>query len=74
MMWRSKNDLTVCKWKDKREVLSISNAHNSEMVKVSNRRGKEKMKPNTVRDYNNSMSGVENTILSFRFKENIEMV
>ena len=52
MIWRSKNDITVCKWKDKREVLTISNAHNPEMVKISNRRGKEKMKPNIVRDYN----------------------
>ena len=59
MIWRSKNDITVCKWKDKREVLTISNAHNPEMVKVSNRRGKEKMKPNIVRDYNNSMSGID---------------
>ena len=29
------------------------------MVKVSNRRGKEKMKPNIVRDHNNSMSGID---------------
>ena len=59
MIWRSKNDTTVCKWKDKTEVLAISNAHNPEMVKVSNRRGKEKMKPNIVRDYNNSMSIID---------------
>ena len=24
MIWRSKNDIIVCKWKDKREVLTIS--------------------------------------------------
>ena len=59
MIWRSKNDITVCKWKDRREVLTVSNAHNPEMVKVSNRRGNEKMKPNIVRDYNNSMSGID---------------
>ena len=59
MIWRSKNDTTVCKWKDKTEVLAISNAHNPEMVKVSNRRGKEKTKPNIVRDYNNSMSIID---------------
>ena len=59
MIWRSKNDITVCKWKDKSEVLTISNAHNPEMVKVSNRCGKEKMKLNIVRDYNNSMSGID---------------
>ena len=50
MIWRSKNDIIVCKWRAKREVLTISNAHNPRTVKVSNRRGKEKMKPNIVRD------------------------
>ena len=59
MIWRSKNDIIVCKWKDKRKVLTISNAHNLEIVKVSNRRGKEKMKPHIVRDYNNWMSGID---------------
>ena len=59
MIWRSKCGIIVCKWKEKREVLTISNAHNSEMVKVSNRRGKEKMKPNIVQDYSNSMSGID---------------
>ena len=59
MVWRSLNDITVCKWKDKREVLTISNAHQAEMVSVSNRRGKEKMKPNIVKDYNEAMSGIE---------------
>ena len=59
MVWRSLNDITVCKWKDKREVLTISNAHQAEMVSVSNRRGKEKMKPNIVKDYNEAMSGID---------------
>ena len=40
-------------------MLTISNAHNPEMVKVSNHHGKETMKPNIVRDYNNSMSGID---------------
>ena len=59
MIWRSNNDIIVCKWKDKRKVLTISNAHNSEMVKVSNRCDKEKVKPKIVRDYNNSTSGID---------------
>ena len=59
MVWCSLNDITVCKWKDKREVLTISNAHQAEMVSVSNRRGKEKMKPNIVKDYNEAMSGID---------------
>ena len=59
IIWRSKNDIIVCKWKNKREVVTFSNVHNPEMVKVINCRGKEKMKPNIVRDYNNSMSGID---------------
>ena len=39
--------------------MTISNVHNPEMIKVSNHHGKEKMKPNIVRDYNNSMSGID---------------
>ena len=58
VIWRSLNDITVCKWKDKTEVLAISNAHQVEMVSISHRRGKEKMKPSIVIDYNEAMSGI----------------
>ena len=44
--------------RQKRSVDSFQ-CSNPEMVKVSNRRGNEKMKPNIVRDYNNSMSGID---------------
>ena len=45
----------------------ISNARQAEMVSVSNRRGKEKMKPNIVKDYNEAMSGIDgsNQMLSY---------
>ena len=52
-------DVIVCKWKDKRDVLIISNKHRVEMVEVSKRNGKVMMKPNIVRDYNDGMSGVD---------------
>ena len=52
MIWRIKDDISVCKWKDKRDVLTISNAHSPTLIKVTNRLGKEKEKPNIVRDYN----------------------
>ena len=70
MVWRSLNDITVCKWKDKREVLTISNAHQAEMVSVSNQIGKEKMKPNIVKDYNEAMSGIDRSdqMLSYNFE------
>ena len=53
------NDITVCKWKDKSKMLTILNVHQAEMVSASNQRGKEKMKPNIVKDYNEAMSGID---------------
>ena len=57
----------MCKWKDKRDVLTISPAHIPEMVNVTNRRGREKLKPNLVKDYNAFMSGIDRSdqILSY---------
>lgn len=59
MVWKSKGDVSVTKWKDERDVLMISNAHVPTMTAVTNRRGQEKQKPNMVKDYNNSMSGID---------------
>ena len=59
MTWASNKEVTVAKWKDKREVLMISNAHNPKMVEVKNKNGKLKVKPDVVRDYNQGMSGVD---------------
>ena len=36
LIWRSQNDVTVCNWKDKRDLLPTSNAHVPQMVKVTN--------------------------------------
>lgn len=58
-IWQQNGPVTVCKWKDKRDVLSISNMHAVEMVEVPNRNGKISMKPNIIRDYNNGMSGID---------------
>ena len=59
MTWGCNKEVTVAKWKDKREVLMISNAHNPKMVEVKNKHGRLKMKPDVVRDYNQGMSGVD---------------
>ncbi|XP_069363497.1 piggyBac transposable element-derived protein 4-like [Maniola hyperantus] len=56
---KSCNDITVCKWKDKRDVLVISNKHQLQLVNVRNRNGKVSLKPNIVADYNIGMSGVD---------------
>ena len=59
MIWRIKDDVSVCKWKDNRDLLTISNTHSPTIIKVMNRLGKEKEKPNIVQDYNDSMSGID---------------
>lgn len=56
---KSCNDITVCKWKDKRDVLVISNKHKLQLANVRNRNGKVSLKPNIVADYNLGMSGVD---------------
>ncbi|GBP66763.1 PiggyBac transposable element-derived protein 4 [Eumeta japonica] len=56
---KSCNDITVCKWKDKRDVLVISNKHQLQLVNVRNRNGKVSLKPNIVADYNLGMSGID---------------
>ena len=59
VVWKSQGEVVVCKWKDKRDVLTISTAHIPEMVNVTNRRGQEKLKPNLIKDYNAFMSGID---------------
>ena len=49
-------NISVCKWKDKRDVYTMLNMHCVMMVPTTNRKGDMKMKPNTVRDYNKHMS------------------
>ena len=56
---RSRDGVTVAKWKDKRNVLTISNMHSLEMLPTTNKRGETKQKPNIIRDYNAGMSGVD---------------
>ena len=59
MVWRVKEDIVVSKWKDKRDVLAISNAHAPQFVTVPNHLREEKQKPSIVRVYNNSMSEID---------------
>ena len=49
----------VTKWKDKRDVLVISNEHKDEMVDVANRRRQISSKPLAVARYNQFMSGID---------------
>ena len=59
MVRRAKKDVAICKWKYKRDALTIWNAQTPQIITVTNRLGKEKQKPNIVRDYKDSMSEIE---------------
>ena len=55
----SLGDISVTKWKDKRDVCVIRNAHVPTLINSVNRHGKSKRKPNVVHIYNNHMSGID---------------
>lgn len=57
--WRRYESVVVCKWKDKRDVLTISNMHKVQPVEVQNRNGRLSIKPNIIKDYNDGMSGID---------------
>ena len=59
LFWKRSDSVVICKWRDKREVLTISNMHQIEMVDCMNRNKKVTKKPNTVRDYNSGMLGID---------------
>ena len=67
MVCRAKEDVVVCKWKDKCDVLAISNTHTPQIITITNHLGKEKQKVNIVRDCNDSISGIDcsDQILSY---------
>lgn len=52
------NNILVGKWKDKREVLYISNEHPNDMVEILDRRNFPKLKPCPTVNYNKYMGGV----------------
>jgi hypothetical protein len=55
----TKDGVCVTKWKDRREVLTISSEYNGELIEATNRRGNVKLKPNQIVQYNKFMSGVD---------------
>ncbi|XP_037036862.1 piggyBac transposable element-derived protein 4-like [Bradysia coprophila] len=59
MIWRRNGEVYVTKWKDKRDVLSITTAHHPQLVEASNRFGETKLKPKDIEDYNNNMGGID---------------
>ncbi|KAJ6639382.1 PiggyBac transposable element-derived protein 4, partial [Pseudolycoriella hygida] len=59
IIWRRNGEVYVTKWKDKRDVLSITSAHHPQLVETSNRFGEKKMKPKDIDDYNNNMGEID---------------
>ena len=59
MVFQSSDDITITKWKDKRDVRMITNAFVPEIVETVNRYGKTKDKPNVVDAYNQNMFGID---------------
>lgn len=46
-VFAKKGPIYISRWRDKREVLSVTTGHKPEMVSVKNKYGQKKMKPNT---------------------------
>ena len=67
MVFMSLGDISVSKWKDKRGVYVISNAHVPALMDSVNRHGKSKWKPSIIHIYNNHMLGISrsNQMLSY---------
>ena len=65
--WMGSVKVVVCKWKDKWNVLTITNMHQIEMADVANRNGKLAEKPSTVRNDNNGMAGIDRADQMFSY-------
>lgn len=55
----SNTGIVQLKWKDKRDVLTLSTKHTDEKVKTTTSRGEEKDKPAIIVDYNKSKSFID---------------
>lgn len=56
---RQKEDVTVLKWKDKRNVLMISTTDGPDIEQITNKRKQVVQKPKMVLNYNKHMSGID---------------
>lgn len=59
MVFTSHGDISVSRWKDKRDVRVISNAHVPTMMDPVNKHGKSKGNPKVVYIYTNRMLGID---------------
>ncbi|KAK9703097.1 Transposase IS4 [Popillia japonica] len=53
------NGIMIGKWKDKRDVVYISNEYKNDMVQIQNKRREIKSKPLPIINYNKYMTGVD---------------
>jgi len=54
-----KGKMMALRWKDKKDVCTMSTVHNAASSVVKTKGGKDIQKPNVVVDYNNTMGGVD---------------
>ena len=59
MIWKTAGIVSVCKWEDRRDALTIINKHSVEIVEMENKRGQVREKHNIVRDYNDGVAGID---------------
>ena len=59
MISKSLNDISVIKWKDKRDMRMGTNAFVPELFESVNRHGNSKQKPNVIHVCNQNMSGID---------------
>ena len=67
MISKSLNDISVIKWKDKRDLPMATNAFVPELFESVNRNRNSKRKPNVIHVCNQNMSGIDQSgqILSY---------
>lgn len=58
-VFSKKGPIYVSRWRDKREVYSITTGHLPKMITVNNRYGKQMLKPKHISEYNMNMSGID---------------
>jgi len=58
-IFKRKGPIYVSRWKDKRDIFTITTGYQPQMVTIKNRRGIEIQKPKQIIEYNSNMSGID---------------
>lgn len=58
-IWKRNRNVYVSKWRDKRDVLTITTGYQPKLIERINRFGKKKVMPIEISHYNENMSGID---------------